>query len=118
MLSFLFVTTLAAASSNKPPDKDVLLDALVAELQRNKSGLKGEKDAPLYYLSYRVADGESWSQSASFGALEGTKTSPGRLAGRSRTLDVSVRMGTRQLDNTHRVRGSSGWFEFDFGSGG
>ena len=27
-------------------------------------------------------------------------------------------MGTRQLDNTHKVRGGSGWFEFDFGSGG
>ncbi len=80
--------------------------------------MKGEKDAPLYYLSYRVADGETWSQSASFGALEGTKMAPGRLAGRSRTLDVAVRMGTHQLDNTHKVRGSSGFFDFEFGNGG
>lgn len=120
MLSLFVAVALSAVPATQisaPADKDVLLDALVAELQRNKSGLKGEKDAPLYYLSYRVADGESWSQSASFGALEGTKLSPGRLAGRSRTLDVSVRMGSRQLDNTHKVRGGSGWFEFDFGSG-
>jgi predicted Zn-dependent protease len=121
MINLLVAAALSAVPAPKsatPADKDVLLDALVAELQRNKGGLKGEKDAPLYYLSYRVADGESWAQSASFGALEGTKTSPGRLAGRSRTLDVSVRMGSRQLDNTHRVRGGGGWFEFDFGSGG
>ncbi|MBK7858566.1 MAG: peptidase U62 [Archangiaceae bacterium] len=119
MINLLVAAVLSAAPpAAKPTDKDVLLDALVSELQRNKSGLKGEKDAPLYYLSYRVADGESWSQAASFGALEGVKVGPGRLAGRSRTLDVSVRMGSRQLDNTHRVRGSSGWFEFDFGGGG
>ena len=121
MLSLFVAATLVAVPAAKtapPQEKDVLLDALVAELQRNKAGLKGEKDAPLYYLSYRVADGETWSQSASFGALEGTKISPGRLAGKSRILDVSVRMGSRQLDNTHKVRGGSGWFEFDFGSGG
>jgi TldD protein len=109
---------LAAAVSAAPADQDVLLDALVSELKRNKTGLKGEKDAPLYYLSYRVADGETWAQSASFGALEGTKTAPGRLAGRSRVLDVSVRMGSPKLDNTHKVRGGGGWFEFDFGQGG
>jgi len=121
MISLFVFVALSAAPSPKPtnaPDKDVLLDALVSELARNKSGLKGEKDAPLYYLSYRVADGESWAQSASFGALEGTKTTPGRLAGRSRVLDVSVRMGSRALDNTHKVRGGGGWFEFDFGGGG
>lgn len=121
MLSLFVAATLSASPPAKPAspaEKDVLLDALVAELQRNKSGLKGEKDAPLYYLSYRVADGETWAQSASFGSMEGTKVSPGRLAGRSRVLDVSVRMGSRQLDNTHKVRGGSGWFEFDFGSGG
>ena len=101
----LLLSAAPAAKTTNPPDKDVLLDALVSELQRNRSGLKGEKDAPLYYLSYRVADGESWSQLASFGALEGTKTTPGKLAGRSRVLDVAVRMGSRQLDNTHKVRG-------------
>jgi predicted Zn-dependent protease len=116
MLSLFVAATLSAASP--PPEQDVLMDALVSELQRSKQGLKGEKDAPLYYLSYRVADGETWAQSASFGALEGTKSTPGKLAGRSRTLDVSVRMGTRQLDNTHKVRGSSGWFDFEFGNGG
>jgi predicted Zn-dependent protease len=114
MLSLFVAATLAAA----PSDQDVLMDALVSELQRSKQGLKGEKDAPLYYLSYRVADGETWAQSASFGAMEGTKQAPGRLAGRSRTLDVAVRMGSRQLDNTHKVRGSSGWFDFEFGGGG
>jgi TldD protein len=118
MLSLFVAATLSAAPVAAPPPKDVLMDALVSELQRSKQGLKGEKDAPLYYLSYRVADGETWAQSASFGALEGTKTAPGKLMGKSRTLDVAVRLGTRQLDNTHKVRGGGGFFDFEFGGGG
>lgn len=111
---------LAAPAAPAAP-QDVLLDTLSAELARNKKGLPGEKDAPLYYLSYRVADGETYSQSASFGALEGQRRGAAQNAqnaGRVRLLDVSVRMGTPELDNTHKVRGGGGWFDFDFGSGG
>lgn len=117
MLPLLVAAALAAPPTTPaaPQDKDVLLDALTAELARNKKGLPGEKDAPLYYLSYRVTDGEVWTQSASFGALEGLAPRPGRQAGRMRWLDVSVRMGNRELDNTHKVRGG---FDFDFGGSG
>ncbi len=93
--------------SQAPAERDLLLETLAAELDRSKKGLKGEPDAPLFYLSYRVADGDSWGQSASFGALEGSQNLRGALTGRIRILDVSVRVGTRQLDNTHRLRGGS-----------
>ncbi|MDP1824018.1 MAG: metallopeptidase TldD-related protein [Archangium sp.] len=110
----LVVAALLAAPA--PPTSDVLLDALTAELARSKKGLPGEKDGPLYYLSYRVTDGETWSQSASFGALEGLTAARGRGAGRMRLLDVTVRMGSPALDNTHKQRGGYG-FGFDFGGG-
>lgn len=113
MLPALLALTLAAPVV--PAEPDVLLEALTSELSRSKKGLPGEKDAPLYYLSYRVTDGEAWSASASFGALEGQASRRGRLAGRVRLLDIVARVGSRDLDNTHKVRGS---FDFDFGGGG
>lgn len=108
---------LALAAPTPPPaDSDVLLDALTSELARSKKGLPGEKDAPLYYLSYRVTDGEAWSATASFGAMEGqTKSRARKLDGRVRLLDVIARVGSRELDNTHKVRGG---YDFDFGGGG
>jgi predicted Zn-dependent protease len=109
MLSAALVCLLAQAPAKAPAEKDLLLDTLVAELDRSKKGLKGEPDAPVFYLSYRVADGDTWGQSASFGALEGSQSVRGALVGRMRILDVSVRVGTRQLDNTHRLRGGSRW---------
>jgi predicted Zn-dependent protease len=116
MLASVLVLLLAQkAPAAAPPAPDILLEALTRELARSKKGLPGEKDAPLYYLSYRVTDGETWGASASFGALEGQTGRPGRLAGRVRLLDVMARVGTRDLDNTHKVRGS---FDFDFGGGG
>jgi predicted Zn-dependent protease len=111
----LVVASLLAAPS--PPPTDVLLDALTAELTRSKKGLPGEKDAPLYYLSYRVTDGETWNQSASFGALEGLTPSRNPAAGKVRLLDVTVRMGSPALDNTHKQRGGYGYGGFDFGGG-
>lgn len=113
MLTALLALALAAPAAS--PDADILLDALTSELARSKKGLPGEKDAPLYYLSYRVTDGEAWSASASFGALEGQATRGGKLVGRVRLLDVIARVGTRDLDNSHKVRGG---FDFDFGGGG
>lgn len=114
MLSTLLALALAAPTA-APAENDVLLDSLTSELARSKKGLPGEKDAPLYYLSYRVTDGEAWSTSATFGALEGQAARGGKLTGRVRLLDISARVGSRELDNTHKVRGG---FDFDFGGGG
>lgn len=111
MLSVFVSLALAAPAA----PSDVLLEALTTELARSKKGLPGEKDAPLYYLSYRVTDGEAWSASASFGALEGQAGRRDPMAGRVRLLDVVARVGTKDLDNSHKVRGS---YDFDFGGGG
>lgn len=82
---------------------DPLLQALEAELDRTMEAWEGAPDAP-YYLGYRVADFQSWSLSARYGALGS------RDRGRSRNLDVSARVGSRDRDSTHELKG-------DYGSG-
>lgn len=77
-----------------------LLRILSEELDRNFKVLKEKGDPPPYFISYSVTDIESASASASLGALQNSN------ANRSRFLDVSVRVGSAQLDNYRRVRGN------------
>jgi predicted Zn-dependent protease len=106
---------LALAAPESPPDP--ILQSLSAEAERTVKELKGKGDAPLYYLSYRVRDGVSFNIAASYGVSvtdDDGDSSPD--AGRSRLLDVSARVGSPKLDNTHKIR--SGKYDFDFGDGG
>jgi TldD protein len=108
----LALAALAAAPGAVGSDKDPLLTALVEELDRSQRNLKGKSpDEPLYYLSYRLSDGSWFSDTASYGALANSVETKSPYAGRRRHLDVAVRVGSRQLDNTHKVRGG---FSFDF----
>ena len=75
------------------------LDAMSEELNRNFSTLKAKADPAPYFLSYEVTEEDSHGVSATLGAL----TSNGH--GKSRRLDVCVRVGSPKLDNYHRVRG-------------
>jgi TldD protein len=108
---FLVALVVAAAPALSPVElaNDKLLGALVDELQRSKRLLPTSAEAPLYYLSYRVADAQSFSVSASLGALVDGQVSVDPLAGRSRVLDVAARVGSRRLDNTHPLRGEHDW---------
>jgi len=76
------------------------------ELTRNFTILKEKADPAPYFLSYEITELDGRSLSASLGAIESAN------GGKSRTLDVSVRVGSPHLDNYHRVRGSSGQFTF------
>lgn len=76
-----------------------LVDILTSELDRNFAALKAKADPPPYFLSYAVTDLEGESVSASLGALNARNQSHRRL------LDVSLRVGSPQLDNYRRVRG-------------
>lgn len=84
------------------PAKDVVLQALEDELRRAKQVLDQKGDPPPYYLSYYVADTRATFVTASFGALRNSQST------RSRTLDVEVRVGGYELDNTHLNRGQGG----------
>jgi len=98
LLTLAFALPLAAAPVPS------LLDILSDELQRNFTILKQNGDPAPYYMDYTVTDEESQSLSATFGTIESRKND------RLRYLDVTLRVGTPQLDNYHSVNGQRGRF--------
>jgi predicted Zn-dependent protease len=82
----------------------VLLDAMSQELNRNFNVLKEKADPPPYFMSYEVTEQAFRTVSGVLGAITGSD------GGKSRLLDVSVRVGSPKLDNYHRVRGDRGQF--------
>jgi predicted Zn-dependent protease len=96
-----------------PKADPVLLQTMDAELQRAMRELGTKPDATVklaaanndgdakapapkpYFLSYAVADSESISISAQYGAITGSNSN------RARVADVQVRLGSPALDNTH-----------------
>jgi predicted Zn-dependent protease len=91
---------LVAAASAAGAQPGVLLDAMSQELNRNFGVLKEKADPAPYFLSYEVTDEDYRTISASLGSVTSN------TGGKNRAFDVSVRVGTPQLDNYHRVRGS------------
>lgn len=83
-------------------ESPVLL-AMEKELSRCYSTLSQQQPAPLYFLNYEITDIVRTTISASYGAIKAEDQD------HSRYLDVDVRVGSPQLDNTHEIRG-----EFDF----
>jgi len=81
------------------------------ELNRNFTVLKQKGDPPAYFMSYEVTQEDRRSISGTLGTLESS------TGGKSRTLDVSVRVGSPHLDNYHRVRGMGGGASGQFTSG-
>jgi len=96
------LTPIAAplAQAAPPPDvqakKSPLLAALQAELERSMKTLKAQ-DPPAYYLGYTITDTQRADVSGSNGALLNSSEA------RNRWLEVSVRTGTYETDDTHKV---------------
>ncbi|MXY56958.1 MAG: hypothetical protein F4Y41_11265 [Gammaproteobacteria bacterium] len=92
----LLVATLAAApvAAESP-----VMEALKTELARSMAML-GEQPVPPYFLSYEVTERETASATAAFGALTGSSR------GRSRYLDIDLRVGDYGLDNTRPIQGA------------
>ena len=78
----------------------LLLQAMEEELQRSMSELSEKADPPPYFLSYSVTETEQTTLASSYGALRSTTSR------RSRLLDIDVRVGDYELDNTREVRGA------------
>jgi TldD protein len=83
------------SSTNKP---FALLPAMKAELDRSMKKL-GTLDPPAYYIGYTITDSQRATVSGSNGALLQSEE------GRNRWLEVEVRAGSYELDNTHKVDG-------------
>jgi TldD protein len=100
----LVLPILAFLASPAAAQPSVLLDAMSQELNRNYTVLKQKADPPPYFLSYEVTEQEFHSVSGTLGTVDAASS------GKSRAMDVSVRVGTPKLDNYHRVRGDRGQF--------
>ena len=93
---------MVAGAFSAAAQPSVLLDAMTQELNRNFSVLKEKADTPPYFMSYEATEGEYRSLTGTLGTVEPLSQ------GKSRILDVSVRVGSPKLDNYHRVRGQGG----------
>ncbi|MCC7529662.1 MAG: peptidase U62 [Candidatus Melainabacteria bacterium] len=78
--------------------EDVVIDAMTRELKRSFEKLKNKGQAPLYFLSYRVCDTDSFSINGTFGAITSFSRNHSRL------LDIEARVGSPELDSTHKIR--------------
>lgn len=100
--ALLFIAVFPALAQSS-----LVLRALSEELERNFSILKQKAEPAPYFLSYEVTEQDVNVVSATLGAITSARHNASRL------LDVSVRVGSRKLDNYHRVRGE----RVDFTSG-
>src|SRR5579871_2685875 len=96
----LFLLLVLTAAADLPSATDNTLATMQAELQRSQKQLASHNPQP-YFIGYSVSDVEHVQISASNGAIESSTHN------RARWLDVSVRVGSYELDNTHRVPGEN-----------
>jgi TldD protein len=101
--TFVLALTLPAAarllSAQKSANEDVILKAMRDELERSRQ-LKvgsGTPDEVPYFIAYTLNDDDSFSVSATMGAV----TNSGRNA--SRVPSVEVRVGNFDFDNTGHI---------------
>lgn len=85
---------------------DGVLELLAAELDYSMANLAMPDGTQPYYLAYTMTGTQTDSIRATLGALVRDDV------GRRRVLDVDVRVGDYDLDNTHKIR--EGGFGFDF----
>jgi predicted Zn-dependent protease len=83
-----------------------LLDVMEQELEFSMDGLLASNGLRPYYMGYSITDISTVSVVARLGALIADNSN------RVRTLDVDLRVGSHELDNTRQIRG--GGFGFDF----
>lgn len=101
LMSFIIVFNLSSLAVSTPGDKtDVLLSTMQEELLRAQVSL-GKLDPAPYFMSYSVYD---QSVSVAIGS-EGSLISSTHA--RRRTADVTMRIGTAALDNSHEQNRAS-----------
>jgi TldD protein len=97
-LLFTALPRLVAAPPDGPAKPSPAFAAMKAELDRSMKTL-GTLDPPAYYIGYTLTDSQRATVSGSNGALLQSDEN------RNRWLEVSVRTGSYDLDNTHKVDG-------------
>ena len=95
-LTFCFVPATQGAPPDAQAKRSPLLAALQAELERSMKVLSAQ-DPAAYYLGYTITDTQRVDVSGSNGALLNSSEN------RNRWLEVAVRTGSYNLDDTHKV---------------
>lgn len=76
--------------------------AIEEEMKRAMNVLTQKGTPPPYFLSYQVHETKTAEITASLGALQYSNTESQRL------LDIEIRVGNYNFDNTHQIRGQRG----------
>jgi predicted Zn-dependent protease len=97
----LFATPAGGDKGGSGASPDVVLSTMQTELNRAKTDLSKSDPAP-YFLSYTVYDQDQILIAASYGGILSNSTA------KRRSADVTMRVGTPALDNTHGQSRSSG----------
>src|SRR5262249_4170714 len=90
-----------SAKAGQPAGTPALLQAMQQELNRAMAAL-GKADPAPYFISYAAREQSATTIVASHGALLASSSRHDRLA------DISVRVGTPELDNTHNENRAGG----------
>ena len=104
ILLFAAVAASAIHAWSAPPaDKGegILLSTMQAELERAKTSLAKSDPAP-YFLSYEVYDQRTLTVAGTYGTIVTSAN------GNHRWADVTMRVGTPAMDNTHNENRDSG----------
>ena len=88
----------SAGPPEAAPKASPLFDAMKTELDRSLKTL-GEQDPAAYYIAYTLTDSQRATVTGSNGALLSSDEA------RNRWLEVTVRTGSYELDDTHKVDG-------------
>ncbi len=103
ILLFAICSLLTQVVWPQPAEKSLVLKAMEEELQRSMKGLGEKGNPPPYFISYHITESIRLLISASYSAIRVSSD------GHSRILDVEVRVGDYQFDNTHRLRDRFGY---------
>ena len=102
-LGSVALVVLASTAPAAEPIDEPVLSVLGSEVDRAMGALADEPDPP-YFLSYEVTDIDQVTIDSAFGTLTNSR------ANRRRQLDIDVRVGDYEFDNTRPVRGGSRMF--------
>ncbi len=91
----LVLTLVLTASASAQQPADVETRAMRDEMQRSMKELRLQGADGPYFIAYKIVDSDRSTAEASFGSLLGSKQA------HSRTLSVSVRVGSYELDNSN-----------------
>lgn len=99
------MTCAVQAAPPKAPEKaPKLIELMSGELDYSMENLVSDDGTRPYYIAYTITDIASESIVSQLGAIYQDDASQRRL------LDVDVRIGDYELDNTHQIRGGRGGF--------